>query len=485
MQRRTFCLAAGRALSAAAITPKAAWATTSKQGSSLDNLHDEVAARARALTDGRDLRLAILLPNGSGANVAPVAAAFRAATGVALDFVEAPVDEINTRIIVDALSGSNAFDLALPATFGIPDLAEAGAIANLDTYAAKHEPDDFQRDALFSLGDYYKNNLYGYQTDGDAYLMFYNKDWLEDPEEGKRFADRHGYPLQVPETWQQLDSMMAFFQRPDEDRYGGALFRTPNYIAWEFWIRLHAKGIWPFDKELEPQIDSEAGLAALEELIAASKSLYPAARSNGLFANWEAFAKGNVFCNIGWGGTQKYLNGEASAIKGRLAFGPTPGGEVDGRLLVVPYFNWGWNYTVSSGSAHPELAYLFALYACSPKMSTVAVREAGGYFDPFRLEHYNDPQIVETYSPEFLAAHRDSMARSIPDLYLRGQGEYFDALRESLVMADSGAISAREALQRTAKQWRRTTRRIGRRSQIEQWAFLCSSYPANVRRALG
>ena len=178
------------------------------------------------------------------------------------------------------------------------------------------------------------------------------------------------------------------------------------------------------------------------------------------------------------------MNGADSAVRGRLAFGPTPGGLVEGRLLVVPYFNWGWNYAVSSRSKQPEIAYLFALYACSPAMSTLAVREPGGFFDPFRKEHYGDRRIVETYGPDFLVAHRESMVRSIPDLYLKGQGEYFDALRENLVLADSGAISAREALERTAKQWRRTTRRMGQETQEEQWAFLRSRYPAEVQQAL-
>lgn len=484
MNRRSFLLATATCTLAAGTGGLRAWAREPGRKFSLKSLHAQAAARAKELANGRPTSLTILLPQGSSANVAPVAAAFEAASGIAFRFVETPVDEINSTMIVDLLSGDASFDLALPATFGLPDLAEAGALCNLDPFAGRYEPEAFQNDALFSLGDYYRGSLYGYQTDGDAYLMFYNRDWLEDAEAGKRFADRHGYALMVPETWEQLDAMMAFFHQPEAERYGGALFRTPTYIAWEFWIRFHAKGHWPFDAEMVPQIAGEAGVEALEELIAASKHLYPAARSNGLFDNWKAFAKGNIFCNVGWGGTQKHMNGADSAVRGRLAFGPTPGGLVEGRLLVVPYFNWGWNYAVSSRSKQPEIAYLFALYACSPAMSTLAVREAGGFFDPFRKEHYGDRQIVETYGPDFLEAHRESMVRSIPDLYLKGQGEYFDALRENLVLADTGAISAREALERTAKQWRRTTRRMGQETQEEQWAFLRSRYPAEVQQAL-
>ncbi len=484
MKRRRFCLTAGSALGLACLRPGVARSAATEGAPTLAGMHDMVARAARELAEGRDIELTILLPQGSTANVKAASNAFTQATGVTIRFSETPVDEINSRMIVDTISGTNSFDLALPATFGLPDLVEAGAITNLDDFATKYEPSQFQATALFSLGDYYKDSLYGYQSDGDAYLMFYNRDWLRNPEDQKRFADRHGYPLQIPETWDQLDTTMKYFHRPEEGRHGGALFRTPNYIAWEYWIRFHAKGYWPFDENLVPQIDNDAGVAALEELIAASNSLYPDARTNGLFENWEAFSKGNIFCNIGWGGTQKFLNGENSQVRGRLAFGPTPGGYVGDQLLVVPYFNWGWNYTVSSGSKNPEIAYLFALYACSPVMSTKAVREEGGFFDPFRSEHYSDPQIIKAYSEEFLSAHRESMTRSIPDLYLRGQGEYFDALRENLVLADTGAVTAREALKRTAQQWQHTTRRLGRRSQIEQWTFLRSRYPQAVRRLL-
>ncbi|WP_208539335.1 extracellular solute-binding protein [Algihabitans albus] len=484
MKRRTFCLGMGLTMGSLCVPPAVPATAAARGGAALDNLHETVARAARDLAANRSLRLAVLIPQGSLANVAPVAEAFGAATGIAVDLKEEPVDTISARMVVDTMSGGGTCDLALPATFNLPDLVEAGAVVNLDAFAAKYEPAGFRTSALFSLGDQYKGNLYGYQTDGDAYLMFYHRDWLEDPDERKRFADRHGYELKVPETWEELDTAMAFFHRPEEQRYGGALFRAANYIAWEFWIRFHAKGFWPFDEDLEPQIDNAAGVAALEELLAASRSLAPSVRTDTFDANFRTFERGNIFCNIGWGGTQKHLNRPDSRMRGRLAFGPTPGGYVDGRLLTVPYFNWGWNYTVSSGSQTPEIAYLFALYASSPEMSTRAVREPAGYFDPFRSEHYRDPQIVEAYSSEFLFVHRRSMARSIPDLYLKGQGEYFDALRENLIKADSGLIDAQEALTRTAMQWRQTTRRNGRQSQIEQWTFLRSRYPQDVRALL-
>lgn len=449
-----------------------------------EHLHKVIAQTVQTLKDDRPLSLRILLPTGSTLNVSPIAERFTDMTGVEISFLEAPVDEINSQIQIESLAGAGDIDIALPATFGIPDLAATGAILDLTEFADIHEPPDFADDALYSLGDHFKGRFYGYQTDGDTYLIFLNKSFLSDPESQARYRDRFGTDIRPPETWDELDRQMAFFHKPDEDRYGGALFRTPRYIAWEYWVRFHAKGYWPFDEDMRPQISTDAGVEALEELIAASRSLYPLATSNGLFDNWTAFAKGNIYCNIGWGGTQKYLNGPSSKVKGNLLFCPIPGGIANGTPFSVPYFNWGWNYTVLASSSEPEIAYLFTLFSCTSEMSTIAVREANGFFDPFREAHYTDAEIEKTYSKPFLAAHRHSMQNSIPDLYLSGQSEYFDALSDNLLRADAGKLSPEQAMNLTAQQWEQTTQRLGRAEQSEQWAFLRRQYPPALQQIL-
>ena len=237
LSRRTFIAASGTAALSVGSLAKGARAVGRGEPFLLARVHEQAAALARQLTNGRAISLAILIPKGCAANILPVTQAFTEATGIGFRLVETPVDDINSTIIIDSLSQANTFDLALPATFGIPDLVEAGALLDLQDLAKIYQPEDFQQGSLFSLGDYYEDRLYGYQTDGDTYLMFYNRDWLEDVEAQKRFADKFGYELTIPETWEQLDAMMKFFHRPGEDRFGGALFRNPTYIAWEFWIR--------------------------------------------------------------------------------------------------------------------------------------------------------------------------------------------------------------------------------------------------------
>lgn len=450
----------------------------------MTNLQNNIADTVRKIANDRKVKLVVLYPDGSLANLKPISNEFTEKTGVEIKYRKAPTDDINSQILLSHMTRKSDFDIALPATFGIPDLAQLGAIRPLDDFAAQYEPKEYQDESLYSVGDYYKGRLYGYQTDGDAYIMFYNKKFLEDPIENERYSNKFGRPLRVPHTWLELDETMEFFHRPDENKYGGSLFRTADYLPWEWWIRFHSKGYFPLDEEMNPQINNEAGILALKELIAASEYLDPRTKTDGLFENWASFAEGNSFCNIGWGGSQKHFNRENSKIRGKIAFGPTPGGIVNGSLLQTPYFNWGWNYVVSANSAEPEIAYLFSLFACSPDISKRSVSETGGFFDPFRPQHYDAPEIIETYSEAFLNTQKHSMENAIPDLYLNGQSKYFGVLRECLAKAAAGERTPEEALNRAAQQWRLITFQLGRESQLEQWNFLKSQYPKEIKNIL-
>lgn len=444
----------------------------------------EIPSKINDLNVDRSIPLRILIPNGCGENIRPVINHFQEKTGIVIEIVETPVDDINAQLFLDHASSTGQYDLALPATFGVPDLVAAGAIVPLSDYAEKYEPGNFRDPVLYNIGDSFDGEIYGFQTDGDAYVMFYHKGMMQDENYRKEFEDLFGTELQIPQTWEELDRQMGFFHRPEEGIAGGLLYRTPSYLAWEWWVRFHAKGYWPLSPDLTPQIDSDAGVEALEEMIRASDHLAPEVTTLGLFDNWKRFDQANVFCNIGWGGTQKYLNREDSLMKNQLLFGPTPGGIVDGELLRTPYFNWGWNYVVTSSSSRPELAYLFALFSSSSAMSTLSVQQSGGFFDPFRVEHYDDPTIKEIYSSEFLDVHRASMDSAIPDLYLASQGDYFKALTGGLTRAYERRETPKAALKRVSDQWSIISEQGNLFTQQQRWRELRRKYPEKIRHRL-
>ncbi|SFG64856.1 extracellular solute-binding protein [Sulfitobacter dubius] len=128
----------------------------------------QVAAKARKLAD-RSRPLSVLLPEGSRANLGPVAAAFTAKTGVKVTLQELHIDQINAELMLNSVLGEAKYDVALPATFGLADLVAAGAIHPLDDYAARYEPTGFRNAMLYEEGDRFDGQTYGFQTDGDAY----------------------------------------------------------------------------------------------------------------------------------------------------------------------------------------------------------------------------------------------------------------------------------------------------------------------------
>ena len=457
-------------------------AGSSLAGSALS--HHEIARLAALIPKGADRRLQILLPQGSRANVAPIAQAFERLAGIEVVITEAAVDDVDIQLSLDNLSGAPKYDLALPATFSIPDLVEGGAIAPLSEISGFGNVAASQENSLFTIGDTFDGAHYGFQTDGDAYVMFYNRDFLNGDGERQRYEDQFGVALNTPQTWQDLDRQMAWFHRPDEGKIGGMLFRNPGYVAWEWWIRFHATGTWPLSTNLTPQLANDAGVGALEDMIRATESLAPEALTAGLFDNWERYARGDIYANVGWGGSQKYFNKAGSRLAGKLAYGKTPGGMVGDQLLVTPYFNWGWNYVVLSGSPNSELALYFAAFATSPEMSTLAVRQQDGFFDPFRSEHYTDIGIQNAYSADFLKVHRESMEKAIPDLYLARQGDYFLSLSKWIARAMNGLVAPDVALARVEQQWNIITKEVGRDKQTGRWLALRSKYPAQAQRLL-
>ncbi len=447
-----------------------------------EDLVDHAAALARELPAASPLRL--LIPEGSLANLAPVAAAFKKDTGVTVLTEEVPVDDVATVMTVRSLSGEARFDVALPPTFAVPSLVEAGVILPLDDQPSLRWQGPAPR-SLFSLGDRYKGKTYGFQTDGDVYLMFYNGRFFDDADLRKRFEDTHGKALDVPKTWAELDRQIEFFHDPESLRFGGTLFRTPSYIAWEFWARLHAKGSFPVDEEMRPLLDRPAAVEAAEELIAASRFLTAGCATNGIFENWKEFSRGEAYCNIGWGGSMKFFRREESAIRDHVAAMQLPGGiDKRGEHFATSYFNWGWNYAVSSQAKCPDMGVAFALYATSKEPSVAAVRARDGFFDPFLEAHYEDAAIAEIYSRSFLTEHKKAMDSAFPDFYVNGRTQYFDLLGRFLDRANRGRMSAQAALDLVSKGWEQITDSVGRDSQIDQWRFLRSQYPPRIRSVL-
>ncbi|MEM8548758.1 MAG: hypothetical protein AAGF46_11435, partial [Pseudomonadota bacterium] len=115
--RRRHWLRLAAMAGAGTVWPLPAW---SEPGRGIESYVHDVLER---LGGSKPETLSVLAPEGSEANLAPMLAAFTEYTSIATELTQTPVDDINSQLLLSHLTQSTRYDVAVVATFGIPDLA--------------------------------------------------------------------------------------------------------------------------------------------------------------------------------------------------------------------------------------------------------------------------------------------------------------------------------------------------------------------------
>jgi len=94
--RRSFLKQTALGTTALAIAPSLVMGTRTALAAklSLENVHVEAAQRAKELAGGKPVTLTILDPSGSLGNIKPIADKWKADTGIDIQYVEVPLDQI-------------------------------------------------------------------------------------------------------------------------------------------------------------------------------------------------------------------------------------------------------------------------------------------------------------------------------------------------------------------------------------------------------
>ena len=154
----------------------------------------------------------------------PVIADFKKATGIGVGAVQdISIFDAPQRAMAEALSRSPQFDFIHIDSNMIPSLASAGYLEPLDEYMKKA---DFKIEAVSDYANFmtYKGQTYGIPTDGNVHIQYVRKDLIEDPDNKKRYADKHGKELTFPATWEDEFSHPA---DPDGSGEGSIRVRQP------------------------------------------------------------------------------------------------------------------------------------------------------------------------------------------------------------------------------------------------------------------
>jgi multiple sugar transport system substrate-binding protein len=200
---------------------------------------------------GAEGHLEVAFPQGAQS----VKELFKEETGIDLEIIVVSSDEMFTKIIQDTTTQSAGYDIYNYWGNTGNTLAESGALLILNDYVAKYAPDWDQYytggAATVQQFNTHRGNYVGISFDGDYHTWFYRTDLFEDPEEQAAFKEKYGWDLQWPETWEQLDQVSEFFNRPDEGLYGVTDLRNPGW-GWTNWYQRYASSADPAMKLFDP-----------------------------------------------------------------------------------------------------------------------------------------------------------------------------------------------------------------------------------------
>ncbi len=270
---------------------------------------------------------------------------FTAASGVEVEFISIPHDNIRQQFVLDALSGAGGFDVYIADQVWLPEFYEKGFIRELSGLVTDADHSDFSKTALETVT--YEGALVALPVMVHNCALYYRTDLFEK-------AGLSG----LPENW---DEFRDFARKTTDGPAGiwGTLVASKQGI--EASTRLHSlyqqAGGELLDADGRPTINSDAGRAALEFMTAlvfedkaAPEGVLELTDMQGLWL------EGKLAMAPVW----PYLYSlSKEPLGGRFAVATMPG-------LVNPGGTvYSWGFAAASAAKNPEGADEFIKWATS------------------------------------------------------------------------------------------------------------------------
>lgn len=462
-------------------------------------------------------------PRGAiSGGILPWEAAFEQLTGADVEVVLRPFNDLAPVIFNDLFTGTGAYDAFVPPMVFLGDMkdyllplndymcdprfpkvwtdsecavfAENPAEAGMETLLPAIQP-------LFRWGDQW----YAVPWDIDSHVLFYRKDILENPEVQAKYKEDTGRDLGVPKSLQELQEIACYFQ--GKDPLGNGITLTgvvqpggPNSQLFDWWKDI--AGSWTanpdgtqqgvrkafhFDPEtMEPLINSPGHVAALQWMIDTYKCGPSDFASIDLGGHFNRFVQGTAVFAWSAGDIAALGQEEGSKVQGNIGLIPIPGstsvenaetGEMMTVDTAIPNYNvYGasWSGEISSLSDNPDSSYAFIAFLGSQPMRNWNVKWGFDGIDIGRQTDFLPPDGTSDIEIWKAGGFNEDDARTVSHgiyenltgpaveyLKIPGSAEYNLALELAVQQALTGQVTAQEALDSVADQWREITERLG------------------------
>lgn len=369
-------------------------------------------------------------------------------TGVTINPVIVPYDEIGAKLSLDQQSGANTIDVAAPWYVSIGDLAADGSIQDLSDWIESDDEID-EGDFIKDIYDPYTlvdGKRYGLPFDGDTHVLFYNKEILE----------RNGFS-EPPATWDEYVAQAKTITENEsaDGVYGAAVFgqKSPLILGASFANRLAGFGGEFVDDDGTPSINSPEAIAAAESLRDISEYALPTPAETAFGEGNAAWFNGKVGFIENWTdlgvGSQDPSTGSLVADKWGVVTLPVGDASIDSRASLVAGFTW----VVAGNTEKTELAKDFIKWASSSEVNEAlltALPPTG--IDPNRVSSLESDSYGELY-PALQEVNRATLSGALAWPTGKNAGQAAQVLVDELAkyLAEDG--DAKATLDRVQAEW--------------------------------
>ena len=153
-------------------------------------------------------------------------------TGVKVVVETTPWADFQTKAFTEFNAKGSAYDLVVGDSQWLGAASEGGHYVDLTDFVKENKVNEKMAEATVKYYAEYpggSGKYWSIPAEGDAVGWAYRKDWFEDPKEMEAFKAKYGYDLAPPKTFKELTDIAEFFNRPDQNRYGIAIYTQNQY----------------------------------------------------------------------------------------------------------------------------------------------------------------------------------------------------------------------------------------------------------------
>jgi multiple sugar transport system substrate-binding protein len=341
------------------------------------------------------LRVAIRKFGPFESAIAKQYADFQAATGCSmrLEPVTLDLNPLFETLFTRGGLKDGTWDIAFVVTDWIAEAMAEGALLDLVPRMREQPVPDYPTGWAPSLTGFqsFGDAVYGLPYHDGPECLVYRRDLFADPLAQAAFAEKHGWQLAVPRTWDEFAAVARFFTRPEDGQWGTIFAGYPDghNTVYDFCLQLWSRNGELVDAAGVPTLDTPAAIAALDyyrRLVNDRTATPPRQEEVDSVKSGERFAAGEIAMMVNWFGFAAVCEQPGTPVRGKVDVAPVPAGP-GGRAVSLNVY---WLLAIGAGSDHQEEAYAFIHHACGPAMDKLLTLEGG---IGCRRSTWTDPEV--------------------------------------------------------------------------------------------